>query len=949
MNISQGKLSLKFNLLGKWLTKNHNLSISDNTLFLNKTPILNLEHCNDFLHYSAGLFGITLEFSSDSKVYLFRFLKDTEDNKLHLNAINQIIRENITNRINQTNQDIYEHAIRNFLKDSSITKLSSDISYLKHTYQKSKKVWKKNLGEKELQIIENILKAHPIEKNIKNFRISYEQRKLIERQDFYDKIESNPLTDEQRLAVIRENDRNLILAAAGTGKTSVMVAKALDLIDQGNASPGEILILAYNKAAAKELNERLHLRAEIANLSLNTFPEIMTFHAMGRKVLQTSGLSTSISFFAEDETRLEIWVTNWLIGYLKSSPKKMQAFIRLTNHPMSPFDFKTKQEYENYIRDNEFRTLKGELVRGYQELIIANWLYLNGVNYVYEPTYLAKKRIEIGFDYRPDFHIVDTNIYLEHFGINRNGQTRPGIDSKKYNEDIVKKRELHQEYDTILLETYHYDWVENNLENRLETLLKEHNISFKPLNPDDMLNYLKESGFIDDKAKLYLKSLKAIRVERLDKTSIQTRLEAACVHEYKLYSVFLGDLLDAYILELKKQDSIDFDDMILKASHCIKSKKFIPNWKYILVDEFQDISAARMELINCIINNSARRPVLTVVGDDWQSIYRFSGGKLELTTQFEDRVGSCTMTKLQKTFRYNNSIADVAGRFVMKNPEQYRKKVVTHSQVSSPQVYLLDDRVKDEKNLEIKTFQVVRKIKQQDPKASIAVLARYNYLLRDIKSSLNFKNIKYWTFHRSKGLEADYCILVGFFQGKIGFPNENKDDAVVDALLPSLDNFPHSEERRLLYVAITRSKKKCYLIADPTSPSEFINEMIHEDYPIELSSPKFEEKYRKIFKCPQCSDGYFRLLDGQYGKFYRCSSGIACQSKPRICKKCGAPSIDCETCSACQNENCGYSFKICPKCGRPLKVRNGKHGRFWGCSGYGIKDDQCKYTEKYVE
>lgn len=939
-------MEIEFNLIGKWLNRNTNLSLEGTSLFLNNSPLIDLNRINDFLEYSPGFFGITLTLRMPQRTKRFKFLKKTEQNVAELNNINQLIQKSLEAQIDQLNRLTHKLAIQEYLRDSSIPPLSEQLYDLDKSYNKSKNTWNRNLSSKTIETIENLLKLYPLEQSSKPLRKSYEDRMLANRNSFYDNIESNPLTHEQRLAVIRENDRNLILAAAGTGKTSVMVAKALDLIDQNKAQPEEILVLAYNKAAAKELDERLHVRAEHSGLSLDSYPEIMTFHAMGRKVLQKSGLSTSISYLVEDETRLAMWVSEWVTNYIQSSPKKMQKFIRLAHQPMSPFDFQTKKEYENYIRDNEFRTLKGELVKGYQELLIANWLYLNGVEYEYEPTYLSKRRLEIGFDYRPDFHILNTNLYIEHFGIDRNGHTRAGIDATAYNEGIQNKRLLHQEFGTTLLETYHYDWVEQNLENRLETLLKSNNIRLEPLNLDDLLKDLKESGFIDEKAKLYLKSLKAIRVERLDKGSISRRLEAAQVVEYKLYSEFLGDLLEAYKGELEKQDSIDFDDMILKASQCIEAKRFIPNWKYILVDEFQDISAARMELINRIINNSDN-PILTVVGDDWQSIYRFSGGKLELTTQFEKRIGSCTMTKLQKTFRYNNSIAEIAGRFVMKNPEQYRKNVVTNTQVTSPQVFLLDDHIDNKKNLEVKTQQVINKIKEQDPDASIAILSRYNYILRDIKSIVRLKNIKYWTFHGSKGLEADYCILVGFFQGKIGFPNENKEDAVVEALLPSLDSFPHSEERRLLYVAITRARKKSYIIADPSSPSEFVNEMIHENYPIKISSKRFEEKYQKIFKCPICEEGYFRLINGKHGSFYRCSSGLACPSKPRVCKKCGAPSIDGDTCSECQNEACGHSFKICPKCGRPLTLIDGKYSKFWGCSGYGIKDDKCAYTEKY--
>jgi DNA helicase-4 len=356
-----------------------------------------------------------------------------------------------------------------------------------------------------------------------------------------------------------------------------------------------------------------------------------------------------------------------------------------------------------------------------------------------------------------------------------------------------------------------------------------------------------------------------------------------------------------------------------------------------------------MEFVNSIIEKGLD-PSLTVVGDDWQSIYRFSGGKLELTTRFNELVGSHTLTMLQKTFRYNNSIADTAGTFIMENPEQYQKHIKTHDMVDESQVYLLDDKTGEENGVYSRVTEVVKKIRANDPEGSIAIIARYNYLLKDSRNFLGkeeSKDIHFWSFHKSKGLEADYCILIGFFQGKSGFPNGNCEDAIPEALLPTLDSFPHSEERRLLYVGITRCKKKSYIIASPTAPSEFVLELLAPKYDINIFSKSFQERHRKIFKCPNCVNGYLRLIKGQYGSFYGCSSGKGCSvGKARVCTKCEAPSVDREHDSLCNNRDCGNTMKICNKCGRPMKMRESKFGKFWGCSGYGIPNDQCKNTIK---
>ncbi len=132
---------------------------------------------------------------------------------------------------------------------------------------------------------------------------------------------------------------------------------------------------------------------------------------------------------------------------------------------LSIHSIQTKDEYDRYVNDNDYRTLQGERVRGYQELLIANWLFSHSVEYEYEPRYVSKRRIEIGFDYKPDF--LGDGVYLEHFGIDRQGRTRADINAQEYNANIQRKRELHAEHNTTLLETYHYNWVENTLYKRL--------------------------------------------------------------------------------------------------------------------------------------------------------------------------------------------------------------------------------------------------------------------------------------------------------------------------------------------------------------------------------------------------------------------------------------------------------------------------------------------------
>lgn len=842
------------------------------------------------------------------------------------------------------------------MRDSWVQPLESSIGSILDAYQTARKQTQVNISPLSIVQLDELQKHHPLSLKVDSLRSNYEAYSLQQKAPFLSKVESNPLTHEQALAMVRDNDRNLVLAAAGTGKTSVMVAKSLDIIESQYAQAEQVLVVAFGRKAATEVDQRIEKRLKSlkphSNQPINI--KASTFHALGRMILNKSGQPISLSKLAEDERKKNQFIRQQLTSYLKGNQTHLLQFIGLMYPKANPFEFKTKEEYEHFIRDNEYRTLNGDLVRSYQEVLIGNWLYLNGIEHEYEAKYTRKLRIEIGFDYRPDFHISGTNIFIEHFGIDRDGNCRPDIDAKLYNQHIEMKRATHRQYDTRLVETFHYEWCENTLLDSLEKQLAGFDIRANPISDEDIFKKLNELEMIDKFSEIFSQAISATRIENLTMEQATKRLLKAHYPNTEEFIPILNFLRSAYEEHLKDEGEIDFDDMIIRATECVQSGLYHSPYSYILVDEFQDISQARMNLIQALLDQ-VNDACLFAVGDDWQSIYRFSGGKLGLTTRFQDRIGSHSLTKLQKTFRYNNSIADIAGRFIMENPEQYTKEVSTHEQVTDPQVYIIDSQSGSKHHdvcLGATVIKIVRTIRNNDPSGTIAILGRYNSVLKNAEIELSIEeleeNIHFWTFHRSKGLEADYCILAGFKQGRFGFPNDNKDHAAVEALLPTLENFPYPEERRLLYVALTRARKKSYLIADPLMPSQFINELIVGGYPIAFNSTKFEAQHRQVFKCHVCKNGYLIRKDKEDYSFYACNTYPGCRVIAQVCDKdqCGAPMIDDHSTRSCNNPNCNNQIPLCPRCYRPLKERSGTFGKFLGCSGYGLTgNDHCNYTQ----
>lgn len=787
-------------------------------------------------------------------------------------------------------------------------------------------------------------------------REAYIRQKHEEHARFFDLAESNPLSAEQTKAVILDDDRNLILAAAGTGKTSVIVAKTLYLMLEGRAKPEDILILAYSRKAREELQARMNQRLEVLQQVMpdrfpnNVQPQVSTFHALGLHILRQSGLTAKVSQFAEHPKTRARWVTEQLDDYLRGGAEPISQFLGAIYPVCDPFEFESQQDYARFLRDNVYETLNGDMVRSYQELLIGNWLYIQGVGHTYEPNYDRTAYATLGYLYRPDFHIDGTQIYLEHFGIDRQGNTRPDIDAQAYNEGIQKKREIHQSNGTVLLETFHYEWCEGQLYTSLERQLREAGVALRPRSWPEIHRRLNELQRVSQAAEVFDKAISAVRLERLSPVDITARFRQAKFANGDNFQRILVHLLHAYEAVLREAGEIDFEDMIGQAIDTVASKRFTPPWRYLLVDEFQDISQLRMDLLRAIQDN-VKSPSLYCVGDDWQSIYRFSGGKLELTTRFETLVGSASTAAIQKTYRYNDSIAKVAGDFVMRNPEQYRKHITTAHTVHSPQVFIVDTRIAEGANDTdegTKVRAIVETIRRHDPAGSIAVLGRYHHVLSNIRTAFEplpdiGKGLIYWTFHGSKGLEADYCILAGFRQGRFGFPSENRTEAAVEALLPSLDGFAFSEERRLMYVALTRARKKVYIVADPLTPSRFVEELMASG-DVDVRSERFQEAYRSAYKCPTCQDGYMVKRYNFDKAYYTCNAYPGCRTKAKACDSCGGVMVEADGVRMCRNPSCTSLEHLCPQCGRPLRLRHSRFGEFWGCSGFGAPGrEQCTY------
>lgn len=767
-------------------------------------------------------------------------------------------------------------------------------------------------------------------------------RELKNSKKFFDTIESNPLTDDQRKAVVIDEDHNLVVAAAGSGKTSVIVAKAGWLTNRGFCDPSELLLLAYAKDAQVEMEERI-----LRRLGEETGEElsVRTFHGLGLSIIgEATGKKPSLSVVAEDNKALLDLLRSFVTELIQDKKYSSLMVTWFQNH-FAPYrsetEFKNQGEYWNYIRANEIRSLKGEKLKSFEECEIANFLYLNGVKYEYEKPYEHDTATSQKRQYQPDFFLPEYGIYIEHFALSKSGDTPPFIDREEYLRSRQWKLELHATHSTHLIETFSHEKASDVLTKNLSEKLNAAGVKMAPIPPEVVFVILEEQGRVDPFTRLIATFLQHFKGSQLTITDIENR--AKTLSDGSRAAAFVKvfePVFERYQKKLADRKQIDFHDMINQATALVEQGRYKSPYHYLLVDEFQDISPGRANLLNALLENPGDAQ-LFAVGDDWQAIYRFAGSDIAIMREFKERFGASARIDLGTTFRCSEPIAKAATTFVLENPAQLRKDV-SATRKAKPPCISIGLPSPDGNDLLEEAFQSIDEdVSQSDEHASVLVLGRYRHSrpkdLSRLSKTYSSLDISYMTIHRSKGLEADYVIIVGLSSGKYGFPTEIADDPLLDIVLAQPEGHANAEERRLFYVALTRARKHAYLISDGGSSSPFVKELLSGKYQVSVFGRPPEEDV----SCPTCKEGRLERRDGANGTFYGCSNWPYCNFTQSACPNCsqGLP-IKKDGQVICRD--CGQHVEGCPQCDGWLQKKDGKFGPFLGCSSW----PSCNYTRK---
>ena len=736
----------------------------------------------------------------------------------------------------------------------------------------------------------------------------------------------NPLTNEQAEAVATDEDATLVLAGAGTGKTSVIVSKVVHLVRNQDVSPDEMLVLAFNRKAADEIRGRL--RDDLSGAHVHTF------HSFGRRVIAESESAPSISKLAEDDLALKRAVDD-IIGELLNDPDQSKAVIDFIVYHHAPyksaFEFDTLDEYEEYVRGVELRTLSGNLVRSFEELEIANYLTEHGIEFRYEEPYETATATRQHRQYQPDFFLPDHGIYIEHFALDRNGRPPPGW--RGYAEGVEWKRRIHSQRGSTLVETYSWQHRQGVLLETLRRRLEEAGVRFEQVPRHTLVRKLAEeqTSWLAGLVAIFLNHVKSGGLSS-ETLSARARQTGDRRRNQGFLDVF-EQVRTRYQKLLADEEALDFYDLINLAAEHIREGRWKPKYQYVLVDEFQDISAGRMALLQALQGQDV---AYFLVGDDWQSIYRFAGSDVGLLRDCGDLLGHVEERTLSRTFRFAEGILRPSTAFVKRNPEQTQRPLLPASEAEDEGVSVVADPSP--------ASGVARALQDIETKArgqqTVLVLGRYRQRRGGLPASPRRGplRVEFSTVHGAKGREADYVIVLDLNDGRWGFPSKVEDDPLLELVLPPVSGgaYPFAEERRLFYVAMTRARNGAYLVTDPVQPSTFVTELLRE-------SNELRQIGELAAECPRCRRG--RLRSSQNLRRLICSDSSCDHRAPR-CPNCDAGyALVGERVASCTNQVCRRPPVVCPSCGLGvLRVIDGRFGPFWGCTEYGSKQS-CRYKK----
>ena len=782
------------------------------------------------------------------------------------------------------------------------------------------------------------------------------------------------LDEDQRRVILTDEDYCLVIAGAGAGKTTTVAAKVKYLVERRGIDPSKILVVSFTNKAVSELKEKI-------NGALGIACPIATFHSTGNAIIHKNSPTEKLNIV--DDSKLYFVIRDYFKGSIMQNENVVNKLIMFfASYFDAPYEGEDLNKFFNQIAKSNFSTMRSdmedfkrevidsrtkksvtiqnEVLRSHQEVEIANFLFLNKIDYEYEPIYqydivYARK------PYTPDFVIKQDGkeAYIEHFGITENGENdRYSLDEiEAYKKAVNDKILLHRQHGTTLIYTFSKYNDRKPLLLHLQEQLAAKGFEIRPRSDKEVMEMLvagEENRYVRKLINLICRFISNFKVNGYTSEEFNRMYHSTQNVRTRLFLDICNDCFLEYEKFLKENNAVDFQDMINESARIlyeVKEMKQKLDFKYVIVDEYQDISRQRFDLTKALSELTDAK--IIAVGDDWQSIYAFSGSDITLFTKFVEKMGYAKLLKIVKTYRNSQEVIDIAGNFIQKNTEQITKTLESPKRINDPVIiYTYNSTYKGKDGnrrnganyatahaVEVALKQIIEYNRLEGKKqGTILLLGRFGFdgdhleksgIFEFVSRGSKIKSVKYpelditfMTAHASKGLGYDDVIIVNGKNETYGFPSKIEDDPVLAFVIKGDRSIDYAEERRLFYVAMTRTKNRVYIIAPEQNPSEFLLEL-KRDYMNVLLRGNWNEEEPKMMgrkSCPICGYPLQYKYKNAYGlRLYMCTN------EPEICgfmtNEYKAGKLSIIKCDRCRD---GY-----------LIIKPGKSNEYFlGCTNY---------------
>lgn len=686
------------------------------------------------------------------------------------------------------------------------------------------------------------------------------------------------LNEKQREAVISEGKRILVLAGAGSGKTKTLLQKLIYLIEEKGVSPSNILAITFTKNATNEMIDRLIISASQtgeyqkilfdkqlskADKDKERFSQakkykwidsltVRTFHSFCYSILRNYGVNEfdnkfriigdekkdeedELSKHVAPETVFEV-IHKLLIEQCEDTEYLLQLKRYILDYIIDKIHLK-KTDSKFLPKDGKyFSTLDGIKVRSKSEQFIADWFYRHSIKYEYEPLLNVKD-----FSFHPDFYIPEANLYIEH------------ISDKSFS--TKDKEEQFQKGNLLLVKTFESMTKDSALFNHtLDKIVKNR----LPANYHKTvsLNFKEEfNGYHEDVKDFVQQIIRITDMIKVENISIDKVLEDARKDQHERVRNFYElaiPIVRRYIHYCIDKSYLDFNDLISRSASLFQNHpdiagKYKSKYRYILVDEFQDVNNLQVELIKLLLTEQTQ---LFCVGDDWQSIYGFRGSNVSYIIDFENHFTNSKIVKLNLNYRSTQNIVGASNEVIKHNKFKVEKDIQA-SKKSEHKIVVYSGN-NEEENIQFCLDKVKELMNNGLTNEDVLFLYRRSKMFSPYFFRFKDEGIKVSskTIHAAKGLEARVVFIIGLTEGNGGFPDIWLEDRIFQVIKKANHDLLIEEERRLFYVAITRAKDKLFLITEKGNESSFLKE-IPETFTVKTSIP-IKPIVEKIITCPKC-------------------------------------------------------------------------------------------------